>query len=254
MAPRKHGTQAISSRKSRTKRDLSASPDPYQSLVADYLASESNAISDEKYTSKLSLKRKRIVDRATDDESLESIPSERAAHPETLKPQVAYEDFGDENSEDDSLEFEDVDFPGSSTKASQKPSEDLKLVLDSNEDGKKASRQLSAARRQTFTSAHRRLRLALHKMHILALISHNRLRNQWCNDPKLQTDLQKLITPSTRKMFKDNTTQTQWQRSRSFKMGLEKAAETFRDHYEISARGIARSFWSDASSEGQIVS
>lgn len=256
MAPRKRGALAASSRQSRTKRELSASPDPYESLVAEYLASESTAIPNEANGSKPSLKRRRAAGRTTDDESLKSIPSQRGIKRESSTSQVAYEDFGNEDSEDDSdAEFEDVDFAGPSrSKASQKPSEDLKLILGGDGDDKKGSRQLSALRRQTLTSAHRRLRLALHKMHVLALISHVRLRNQWCNDIELQTDLRKLVAPSVRKMFKDNVAQTQWQRSRSFKMGLEKAAEAFRDHFDISARGMARSFWSEMRLNGQEVS
>lgn len=47
-------------------------------------------------------------------------------------------------------------------------------------------------------------------------------------------------------MFKDDSTQTQWQRSRSLKMGLEKVSEVFTSRFEIDARGVVRCYWAES--------
>ncbi|KAL8931668.1 MAG: hypothetical protein Q9216_007120, partial [Gyalolechia sp. 2 TL-2023] len=57
---------------------------------------------------------------------------------------------------------------------------DLNLVLDGSV--KKAGGETAAVRRKPLTATERKLRLEIHKVHLLCLLSHVHLRNHWCND------------------------------------------------------------------------
>ena len=61
--------------------------------------------------------------------------------------------------------------------------QDLSLDLQADRFGLDKS---PANRRKPLTAAERRLRLEVHKMHVLALLSHVHLRNHWCNDLEVQ--------------------------------------------------------------------
>ena len=59
----------------------------------------------------------------------------------------------------------------------------LELVLDGNKHSEAAENQ--SRKRKPATVAERKLRLMIHKMHVLCLLAHVHLRNHWCNDEKV---------------------------------------------------------------------
>jgi xeroderma pigmentosum group C-complementing protein len=93
-----------------------------------------------------------------------------------------------EESEESEFEWEDVGIDQNEDSGNEKVDEapafgDLSIVIGGNDSGQKARRQV---RRKGITAAERKLRLDVHKMHILCLLYHVHLRNAWCNDHRTQ--------------------------------------------------------------------
>lgn len=96
--------------------------------------------------------------------------------------------YNDESSEESDFAWEQVDLAQETENAyedhaEQEEAQDLQLVLDGN--GKHARNQSGAPRRKPLTAVERRLRLEVHKVHILCLLSHVHIRNYWCNDQNI---------------------------------------------------------------------
>ena len=185
MAPRKRQTTHAKTHRSNAKRELSATPDPYQSLVAEYLAAEVSSPAETENEDTRSAKRRRVNESDTENENL--IHFENEDNPRSpSKQQYAYNDSDDEVTDEYSdADFEDVvlsDAPHTATRSN--PPGDLHLTLGGKDV--EPQKRLSAGRRKALTAADRKMRLEIHKTHILALLSHGRLRNQWCNDSKVQ--------------------------------------------------------------------
>lgn len=118
-----------------------------------------------------------------------------------LKKQTTYEDFSAEDdldddsdaSDDEDIEFEDVLPLNSSDARTLRPAAvggDLDLVLGEDDDDEIGagglSRRLKNGRRKVLTAADRKMRLAVHKLHVLALVAHVRIRSAWCDEAKVQ--------------------------------------------------------------------
>ncbi len=92
-----------------------------------------------------------------------------------------------EDSEMSDADWEDVDL-AMQTFHQRKPLEhdyssngELNLVLGTDDHEARRSTRL----RKPVTSADRKLRLEIHKMHLLCLLFHVHIRNYWCNDEKV---------------------------------------------------------------------
>ena len=64
--------------------------------------------------------------------------------------------------------------------------QELDLVLGETAEIKQDHRQQS--RRRPATLAERKVKLEVHKMHVLCLLAHVHLRNHWCNDEEVHVD------------------------------------------------------------------
>ena len=96
--------------------------------------------------------------------------------------QTAYN--SSEDSSDSEMAWEEVEMkPVRSVEGNDgEGDEDLNLVLkDEATDSNRPS-----AKRKTASAVERRLRLEIHKMHVLCLLIHIHLRNHWCNDEQVQ--------------------------------------------------------------------
>ena len=185
MAPRRRRTAHANAHRPKAKREPSAALDPYQSLVAEYLAAEASGPENEDGRS---AKRRRVDESGTEDGNLISFENEDNLRPPS-KQQYAYDDSDDEVTDEYSdADFEDVvlsDAPRTALKLN--PPGDLQLNLSGQDV--EPQKRLSAGRRKALTAADRKMRLEIHKIHVLALLSHGRLRNRWCNDDKVQVGL-----------------------------------------------------------------
>lgn len=86
------------------------------------------------------------------------------------------------------VEWEDVDIKqpapeaSSVTAVSQGNSETLQITLEQETDKRKKTVQ----RRKPVTAAEKKIRMDIHKVHLLCLLAHVNLRNQWCNSGSVQ--------------------------------------------------------------------
>lgn len=136
------------------------------------------------------IKRRRVGERRVVPS--ESKPDEIAAPPESSvtapekQVQIAYDSAA---SDDSDMEWEEVDIeqpstnlPEASTQA-EGTNESLQITLDQPGATTKKS---TGPRRKAITAAERKLRLDVHKVHLLCLLSHVQIRNLWCNDDEVQ--------------------------------------------------------------------
>ena len=100
--------------------------------------------------------------------------------------QTAYNDSEDSAESDVNWEevdlVEDVQVDNTSANAQA-----LNLVLGDTGESKQNLHQSS--KKRPATSAERKLKLEIHKMHVLCLLAHVYLRNHWCNDDEVHVGL-----------------------------------------------------------------
>lgn len=106
--------------------------------------------------------------------------------------QVAYKD---DTSDESDFAWEEIDLAQDADQSILGPAEgddeqDLNLVLD--DDGKHKPNPSVPARRKVLTAVEKKLRLDLHKVHLLCLLYHVHLRNHWCNDQNVHVRSQSL--------------------------------------------------------------
>lgn len=107
----------------------------------------------------------------------------------------------------------------------------------------------------TLSKEEKKERLAIHKLHLICLLGHVRVRNAWCNDPSVLDKLRKLLPKSIRKELKPNykkvrkyNQETQdLMLSRTLLDGLRHAMVYWNDHLFNTAkeRGMKNVSWSD---------
>ena len=96
--------------------------------------------------------------------------------------QTAYND-SDDSAETD-FDWEEVDLAQDMTQEADLNSDNtLELVLDGNKRSEAADNQ--SRKRKPASTAERKLRLLIHKLHVLCLLAHVHLRNHWCNDEQV---------------------------------------------------------------------
>lgn len=117
------------------------------------------------------------------------------------------------------------------------------------------SKQTKKRGATTLSKEEKKERLAIHKLHLICLLGHVRVRNAWCNDPSVLDKLRKLLPKSIRKELKPNykkvrkyNQETQdLMLSRTLLDGLRHAMVYWNDHLFNTAkeRGMKNVSWSD---------
>ena len=176
------------------KKDDSDMPDVYQDMLAD-AGSSPTRMSEEGRT----LKKRRVGGRlvvsgdskALDEPSISAAPTNDDQGMETdvtkastVQPtkQTVYDDS--EDSEESDMDWQDVRLEaGNEALDSGDEPGDLSLVIGGEKDERTKN---ESSNRKQITAAERKLRLEIHKMHLLSLSSHVYLRNHWCNDSTVQ--------------------------------------------------------------------
>lgn len=254
MAPKKVTARGKGKGKGKAPAKRSAVPDIYQSMLAEALPSQADA-------PERPLKKRRTGPRDApvaassskqpadeDDEELEFEDVLREDNEPPKTQQTAYRD-SDEESEDDDVEWDAVDFEALPQDAG--PSGDLELTLTAN---KTPTRPKISTRRRVVSKAERVTRLEIHRMHILCLLSHIERRNDWCNDSEVQTSLRPLLDKKMMSFLRPKADLSQFGRAESVKRGLEQVGNLWRKKYRVTARGIRRALWTDNERDLQNVS
>jgi xeroderma pigmentosum group C-complementing protein len=253
--PRSESGRARRSKTTRISKSASAVPDVYQDMLAEALSSSNVNVADRPR------KRRRV--RQPGDDPVNSSALSYATHDEShddddaslefedvipsKQEQTAYNDSEDGSSESD-LAWEEVgitNFPLKSNDADDDDG-DLDLTLAAEKTAYKSS---AATRRKALNKAERALRLNVHKMHLLCLLSHVDRRNNWCNDSEVQSTLKPLLNKQMMECLKPKESYTQFGRAESVKKGLSLVTKMWESKFGISAKGMQKPFWAENEQE-----
>ena len=120
------------------------------------------------------------------------------------------------------------------------PRAPLELVLNDPE-----TRKAAGPVKRKITAVERRVRLEIHKMHLMCLMTHVSLRNRWCNDKAVQDNLDHLLPDKAYDLLHHDSTDQQYRRSKLFIDGLQQAAAAFAKKFRITHRGMHSAHWQD---------
>lgn len=162
--------------------------------------------------------------------------------------QTAYRDSEDEESEASDHDWDAIDF---NLKDDDEPSGDLELTLT-----KKAIPQFKSPvqRRRLVGKDEKVIRLQVHKMHVLCLLSFLDRRNEWCNDAEVHKLLKPLLDKKTRKFLNPSSELSQFGQTNSLKTGIESTSNLWRTRYKMVTRGMRRALWAEDEEDLQNVS
>jgi len=133
-------------------------------------------------------KRRKVGERTMTPFHTEPV-SQEMNPPETIEDvgrqlQTAYDSTASEESD---MEWEEVDIqqaPSNSIRVSPySTDEPLQITLGQQKD---TGKRIVVSRRKPVTGAEKKLRLDVHKAHLLCLLGHVHIRNLWCNDEPVQ--------------------------------------------------------------------
>lgn len=151
----------------------------------------------------------------------------------------------DEDDEDEDLRFEDVDLMMPLPDGDSESQEPKELELNLSAQKSAMTSKQAAERRKPITKEERDRRLAIHKAHLICLLSHVARRNHWCNDAQVQTLLRSHLTDKMIQYLTPGTNLSQFGRTESLKNGLKLVADMWMTKYEITERGMRRSLWAE---------
>lgn len=166
-------------------------PDVYREMLVEAVSSSPSKFNEEEKPVKRRRIGGRMVEHGHDDtahyQSDQAFiePNETDIEQSTLKSkarqQTAFTESDD--SADSDVDWEEVDlkdtYKDDLSEEGIPPNQELNLVLggDSHDN-----RRPPAPRRKPASAPEKKLRLEIHKMHLLSLLVHIHRRNHWCND------------------------------------------------------------------------
>ncbi len=104
-------------------------------------------------------------------------------------------------------------------------------------------------RRKPATLVERKLRLEVHKWHVLCLLAHLQRRNYWCDDEKVQAILKPLILRKTVRLLHLDSSQSQYQRNHSFNAAIDEISKLWRSKWTITQQGMRKAYWKEEPDE-----
>lgn len=230
-----------------------AIPDVYREMLAD---ARTETATHETEVSERPLKRKRPGEKpsviakkpavARNDNNDEDEDIEFEDVPLAPQPtiQTIVRDTDEDDDDDDEVEFEDVRIepqgPSVSSTAAQPQTLTLNLsALMAAKSPQKGNRRKPATREE------RERRVEVHKAHLICLLAHVELRNQWCNDADVQDILEPFLPKKTVVFLKPKSSLNQFSKTESLKKGIQEAKELFKTRFSITERGLRRALWAE---------
>ncbi|KAL4929884.1 putative DNA repair protein Rad4 [Aspergillus undulatus] len=145
-------------------------------------------------------------------------------------------------SEESDIEWEEVDTQQAALPASASSItndvEPLQITLGQQDDRKRR-----VVRRKPVTAAERKLRLDVHKTHLLCLLCHVQRRNLWCNDEEVQGFVKKMLSKHIRSQLNPPEDRPQHTRSAMFLDGLNQAGDVFHRRFRVTKPGLRLPHW-----------
>ncbi|RAK76485.1 putative DNA repair protein Rad4 [Aspergillus fijiensis CBS 313.89] len=143
------------------------------------------------------------------------------------------------SSEESDMEWEDISLQPAVSEALSDDSS-IQITLDRPQDREKRK---GALRRQPITAAEKRLRLDIHKVHLLCLLRHVQIRNRWCNDDELQGALKRMISKQVISLLHPPESKPEHSRSTTFIDGLNQLSDAFSKRFKVTKPGLKRPHW-----------
>lgn len=170
-------------------------PDIYREMLVDAVSSSPTKLGVEGKVVKKRRVRGRVVAQGHNDTSEQSDQAstiatntdidEAVLQHGSVRQQTAYTES--EDSADSDIDWQDINLTHD-PKLNDIQDHDgpehseLDLVLGGDSNGTPTKLTL---KRKPVTAAERRIRLEIHKMHVMSLLAHIHLRNHWCNDEEV---------------------------------------------------------------------
>jgi xeroderma pigmentosum group C-complementing protein len=225
-------------------------PHVYRELLAEADA----RAADEPQLERL-IKRRRVGERVGDSDFVQTNTKTEATPTsnnviDLTQTQTIYDlDAEDSSSDDESdMEWEEV--------IVQQPDTNVHNTLQARGDDslditleEPSVRRTIVRRRKPVTGSEKKLRLDVHKAHVLCLLGHVYTRNLWCNDDEVQKYLKQMLPKQTISFLNPRESMPQFQRSTTFIDGLKQASETFVRRFKVTAPGLRRPYWAENTEE-----
>ncbi|KAJ5316784.1 hypothetical protein PENANT_c016G10953 [Penicillium antarcticum] len=212
--------------------------DVYQEML-----DEAEARDPGQFNSERPIKRRKVGD-------MKALPVEaKQQRPESSKDDAQQiQTVYDSSSEGESdVEWEDVEFHQPSdfllngTAASRGGDEMLEITLKQEPD----KRMRAIPKRKPLTGAEKKIRLDVHKSHVLCLLGHVHIRNSWCNDEGTQDFLKKILPKKVIALLHPDEDKPSYNRSTTIMDGLNQAADAFARRFKVTKPGMKRAHWSE---------
>jgi len=151
------------------------------------------------------------------------------------------DDLDEESDEDDDFDdLEDVDLDVIFNKPPPE-SETLTININQKEDQpekKKTKRFVPVPK------AERHRRKLVHQLYLETMMAHGVVRNQWCNDKELQSELRQKIPPDVFEFLRlTNLDVLDYVKARRFIEAIRKAAAFYHRKFRVSSQGLVRKDW-----------
>ncbi|KAF2001911.1 DNA repair protein Rhp41 [Amniculicola lignicola CBS 123094] len=265
-----NATPRRSSRRGRAAFEDEEVPDVFQDLLAQAQASRSAGADED--SKPLKKRKTTLSSRQRNASHLEETARKRPTIPETrsrlqtpAQPVSALESHDhepsdrvlqtitdSEESDDSDMEWEDALADGNTgdedNGAHAMPEVgDLSITIGGDAGPELAGKK--RVRRRGITSVDRKLRLDVHKAHILCLLCHVHRRNIWCNDGQVQAVLRRLPSPRTLSELVPNPQNSQYQASKRFLDGMNTLKTLWSRRFSVTAMGMHKPRWDDADAD-----
>ncbi|KAL3474605.1 hypothetical protein BJX99DRAFT_231304 [Aspergillus californicus] len=216
-------------------------PDVYQEMLAEAEARDAESSDTGRPRKRL----KPVGYRATLSQAQVEQPAQEAADKDRPANAQTVYNSPSESSTDSDMEWEEVDIqqaaPAGSTSSGPSALTDdtpLEITL-----GKQEDRKRKVVRRKPVTAAERKMRLDVHKTHLLCLLCHVQRRNLWCNDEELQGFVKKMLSRQIVSKLNPPADKPQHTRSAMFLDGLNQVGDIFSRKFRITSPGMRRGHW-----------
>ncbi|KAG4301062.1 hypothetical protein PCK1_002761 [Pneumocystis canis] len=133
----------------------------------------------------------------------------------------------------------DLDFPNALTKENDSEKEQtFETTIE-----EKITIKSTKKRRNGITKNDRKLRLEIHKLHLLCLISHASLRNRFCRDKRIHAKLKSVLPDKVKQLFNPDEQISQYQKSKMFMSALKASVGIWKRKFKKNKYGLSKSLW-----------
>ncbi|KTW27549.1 uncharacterized protein T551_03048 [Pneumocystis jirovecii RU7] len=108
-------------------------------------------------------------------------------------------------------------------------------------------------KRHGITKNDRKLRLEIHKLHLLCLISHSSLRNSFCRDKRIHVRLKSILPNEIQQLFNPDKRISQYRKSKMFMSALKATVSIWKRKFKKNKYGMSKPFWTNSQLNNECV-